>query len=148
MNSGKDVVNMIKAHVKFEKKTASKIKELEGSTANLAAKLFLAEMRFDTEKHAKILQTLLDVMKQKEDEAASGTLWNTKIRSYVDAIVAKRMLEDHIKVEENMLKHVEEEIGETEDDALKLLLEHIADDEKKHHKIMEIILKRAFKIGP
>ena len=148
MNSEKELTNMIKAQIKLEKDTTKKIEKLEKSTANLAAKLLLAEMKFDTEKHAKILQTMLDLLKQKEPEIASKTLWNTKIHSYVDTLVAKKMLEDHVKVETNMLKQVEEEMTKTEDDALKLLLQHIADDEKKHHKIMETILKKAFKMGP
>ncbi|UCG45583.1 MAG: hypothetical protein JSV58_02020, partial [Candidatus Bathyarchaeota archaeon] len=110
MSPKKDFGDMISAHIKFERNTEREIKRLENSITNLAAKLFLAEMRFDTEKHAKILQTMLDVMKQKDAEAASATLWETKIHSYVDALVAKRMLEDHLKVETKMLKHVEDEI--------------------------------------
>ena len=51
-------------------------------------------------------------------------------------------------VETNMMKHVEEEMKKAEDDALKLLLKHIADDEKKHHEILETILKKAFAMGP
>ena len=47
-----------------------------------------------------------------------------------------------------MLKHVEDEVKRTKDDALKLLLKHIAEDEKKHHEIMETILKKSFKMGP
>ena len=148
MNAGKDLVHMVQAQIQLEKGAARKIKELEKATANLAAKLFLAEMRFDTEKHAKILQTMLDIMKQKESEIASRTLWTTKIQSYVDALVAKKMLEDHVKVETNMLEHVKEEIERTDDDALKLLFKHIADDERKHHKIMGTILEKAFEMGP
>jgi rubrerythrin len=148
MKSGKELISLIQAQIKLEKNTSKQIEKLEKATANLAAKLLLAEMRFDTEKHAKILQTLLDFLEQKEPEIASRTLWNVKIHSYVDTIVAKKMLEEHVGVETKMLKHVEEEMEKTEDDALKLLLKHIADDEKKHHKIMETILKKAFKMGP
>ena len=148
MRSKKDLVDMAKAQIKLEKNTKRKIKNLEESTANLAAKLFLAEMRFDTEKHAKILQTMVDIMEQRKPETPPRTLWTTKIHSYVDALVAKKMLEDHVAIETNMLRHVEKEIKKTDDDALKLLFEHIADDEKKHHKIMEIILKKAYEIGP
>lgn len=148
MKSKNVLVDMIQAQIKLEKDTTSKIRKLEKATANLAARLFLAEMRLDTEKHAKILQTMLDLMKQKDPEIASRTLWDTKIHSYVDAIVAKKMLEDHVKVEMNMLKHVEEEMKTTDDDALTLLFKHIADDEKKHHKIMEIILNKAYEMGP
>jgi len=148
MRSEKGLVDMVQAQIRLEKSTARTIKNLEKATANLAAKLFLAEMRFDTEKHAKILRTMLDVMKQKEAQAASRTLWDTKIHSYVDTIVAKRMLEDHVETETKMLEHVEEEIKKTDDDALKVLLKHIADDERKHHKIMENILRKAFEMGP
>lgn len=147
MNSGKDLVYVVQAQIKLEKGAARKIRKLEKATANLAAKLFLAEMRFDTEKHAKILQTMLDIMKQKESQI-TRTLWTTKIQSFVDALVAKKMLEDHVKVETSMLKHVKEEMERTDDDALKLLFKHIADDEMKHHKIMETILEKAFEMGP
>ena len=148
MQHEKDFVKMVEAQITLEKSTAQKVKELEDANVNLAAKLFLAEMRFDTEKHAKILQTMLDIIKLKDPEVARETLWSTKVSSYIDPIVAKRMLEDHIAVETNMLKHVEEEIRKTDDEALKLLLKHIADDEIKHHKIMETILKKAYKMGP
>ncbi len=148
MNSQEDLGKLVKAHIKLEENTAKKIRELEEATANLAARLFLAEMRFDTEKHAKILKTMRDLMKQREPEAIRETLWETRIHSYVDAVVAKRMLKDHVKVETDMLKRVEEEIKGTDDDALKLLFKHIADDEKKHHKIMETILRKAYEMGP
>lgn len=143
-----NLVDKIQAHIKLEKDMTKKIKKLEEATTSLAAKLFLAEMRFDTEKHAKILQTMLDLMKQQEPKVASETLWDTKIHSYVDTVVAKKMLQDHVEVETNMLNRVEEEMKKTTDDALKLLFEHIADDEKKHHTIMETILKKAYKMGP
>ena len=90
MNAGKDLAHMVQAQIQLEESAAQKIKKLEKATANLAAKLFLAEMRFDTEKHAKILQTILDIMKQKESEIVSRPLWTTKIHSYVDALVAKK----------------------------------------------------------
>ena len=148
MKSTRGLLDTVQAQIKLEKNTARKIKELEKATSNLAAKLFLAEMRFDTEKHAKILQTMLEIVKQKEPEIAARTLWDTKIHSYVDAFVARKMLEDHVKIETKMLKYVEEEMRSTDDEALKLLFKHIADDEKKHHKIMETILKKAFEMGP
>ena len=65
------LAEVIRAQIKIEKTTAEKIEEFEGSVSNLAARLFLAEMRFDTEKHAKILQTMLDLMGQYEPERRS-----------------------------------------------------------------------------
>ncbi len=147
MKSEKDLAHMIRVQIKMERKTARKIRELEDVVANLAAKLFLAEMRFDTEKHAKILQTMLDLMKKLEPERFPTKFWNKETHEYVDALVAKRTLENHVKVETKMLKHVKEQIRKTDDEALKLLFKHIAADERKHHKIMETILEKAFKMA-
>lgn len=146
MTSEKDLVDLIRFQIKLEKNTTKKIKELEEVTTNLAAKLFLAEMRFDTEKHAKILQTMLDLMNQYEPDRRSKRFWQIETTEYVDALGAKKMLEGHIKVETKMLEHVEKEMKKTDDAALRLLFRHIIKDERKHHKIMETILKKAFKI--
>lgn len=131
---------MVQTQIKWEKATARKIKKFEKDTVNLAAKLFLAEMRLDSEK----LKVGASSIIMREERP----LWDMRIRSYVDTQAAKKMLEDHVEVETKMLKHIEEEMKTTNDEALKLLLKHIADDEKKHHKIMEIILKKAFQMGP
>ena len=146
MNAGKDLVRMVQAQIHLEKGAAQKIRKLEKATANLAAKLFLAEMKFDTEKHARILQTMLDLMKQLEPERFPTKFWNKETHEYVDALVAKKTLENHVEVEMKMLKHVEEEIKKTDDEALKALFKHIADDEKKHHRIMGTILEKAFRM--
>lgn len=141
-----DLIDMIKAQIELEKNTHERILELEEIVANLAAKLFLAEMRFDTEKHAKILQTMLDLLEQVEPEDPSIKFWGKETRNYVDALTAKKELVKHITVETKMLKHVEKEIKKTNDEAIKELFKHVADDERKHHKIMETILKKAFKM--
>lgn len=146
MKSEKDLVDMIRFQIELEKNTTEKIKELEEVTTNLAAKLFLAEMRFDTEKHGKILQTMLDLMNQYEPDRRSKRFWQIETTEYVDALVAKKMLEGHVKVETKMLEHVEKEMKKTDDGALRLVFRHIIKDERKHHKIMETILKKAFKI--
>ena len=111
----------------------------------MAAKLFLAEMRFDTEKHAKILQTMWDLMKQVEPERLSRKFWNIETRDYVDALEVKELLKSHVTAETRMLEHVNEEMKKTDDAALKLLFKHIVNDERKHHRILETILDKAFK---
>jgi len=55
----------------------------------------------------------------------------------------KRELEEHVKAEEAMTRQIEEEVKKTEDEALKLLLKHFAEDQST--KNLEIILNKAFK---
>lgn len=140
----KDLMDMIRVQIKLEKTTARTIRELEAAISNLAAKLFLAEMRFDTEKHAKILQTMWNLMKQVEPERLARKFWNIETRDYVDALEVRELLKSHVTVETRMLEHVKEEMKRTDDAAVKLLFKHIINDERKHHRILETILDKAF----
>lgn len=97
-------------------------------------------MRLDSQKHAGILEVLSEV-------PSAQTLWERRLESYVDPFVVRRELENHMKSEDEVLRHVEEEIKGTDDDALKMLLQHVAEDEKKHHKILETIIKRLHEIS-
>jgi rubrerythrin len=142
----KDLMDMIRVQIKLEKTTARTIRELEAAISNLAAKLFLAEMRFDTEKHAKILQTMWNLMKQVEPERLARKFWNIETRDYVDALEVRELLKSHVTVETRMLEHVKEEMKSTDDAAVKLLFKHIINDERKHHRILETILDKAFKM--
>jgi bacterioferritin (cytochrome b1) len=144
--SEKELFNLIESQIKIEKSTTKKIKEFEEGIANLAAKLLLAEMRLDTEKHAKILETMLNYLKTYASDLASKKFWQIETSEYMDALTTENLLKKHITVETKMLEHVKKAIKKTDDEAVKLLFKHIIDDEKKHHEIMKTILKKAFKI--
>jgi rubrerythrin len=47
-----------------------------------------------------------------------------------------------------MMDYINREIKMTEDEGIKLLLEHMISDEKKHHEILQTIIKQAYKIQP
>jgi rubrerythrin len=102
-------------------------------------------MRLDSQKHASLLGGILKIMNEMPP---SKVLWSYQIQSYVDKLAVKKELENHVSLETEVLKHVEEEIQQTKDEGLKLLLQHIAEDEKKHHKILETIVRYAYRIGP
>ena len=77
-------------------------------------------------------------------------LWDHEIKvdSYVDKLVVKRELERHIGMEQNALDLVKEEIDQTNDEGIKLLLQHIADDEDRHHTLLRTIVNNSYKIDP
>jgi len=60
----------------------------------------------------------------------------------------KKELEEHVKREDDMLKDVERIIASTKGEALKLLFTHIAEDEKKHQKNMELVIKKSCALSP
>jgi rubrerythrin len=136
--------NLIKEQIKVEKNFVAVVeKEIKG-VHNVAARLLLLETQKDSEKHAIILEGVLKVIGQKD----SKPLWDTLQDSYVDKLVVKKNLENHIKTEDAMLGHIEKQMKLTKDEGIRLLLEHIASDEKKHHKILETVIKQSYKITP
>jgi len=46
------------------------------------------------------------------------------------------------------LKDVEKIIATTKDEAVKLLLSHIAEDEKKHHKNVQLVVQKSYALAP
>jgi rubrerythrin len=78
----------------------------------------------------------------------SKTLWDYRIDSYVDELVIKNELQNHVKMETDILDHIEKETEQTADQGLKLLLQNIAEDEKKHHKILQSIVRYSYKFIP
>lgn len=143
METKERLVELIRKQIEIEKENVVQVSETEKKVDNAAAKLSLLEIRLDSQKHADILNGILEVLR---GIPPSKTLWEHRLESYVDPFVVKRELESHIKREDEMLDHVEEEIKQTKDEALKLLLQHILDDERKHHKILETIVKHLHKI--
>jgi len=131
---------MIRKHIEFEKSTANMCVELREKVDTAAAKLLLTEMQLDTTKHARILEEMLNLVEKAHPKRS----WDYKIASYVDPFVVKRELEKHMKIEQDMLREVEDEIKAAKDEALKLLLQHIAVDERKHHEIIQTILRKSY----
>jgi len=145
METRERLIELIRKQIEIERENVRQVNETEKKVDNAAAKLSLLEIRLDSQKHADILNGILEVLR---GVPPSKTLWEYRIESYIDPFVVKRELESHIKREDEMLDHVEEEIKQTKDEGLKLLLQHIADDERKHHDILEAIVKHLHKINP
>jgi rubrerythrin len=124
----------------FEESMAKACAALCEKVENAAAKMLLTELQLDTAKHARIFEEILNTI----EKAPPANLWDYRIASYVDSLVVKKELERHLKLEQKMLEDLEAIIKDTKDEALKLLLEHIAADERKHHEIVETILRKSY----
>jgi hypothetical protein len=137
------VVELVRSQKALEESIVKAVQALESKVHDQASRLILAELRLDSTKHADICQGILDVI----DKAEPERLWDARIESYVDMQVTKKALESHILLEEAMLKHVERVIAESKDEAIRLLFTHIAEDEKKHHRNIELIIRRSYALA-
>jgi rubrerythrin len=145
MENRAELVRLLKKQVEIEKDQVKRLDELQKKVHTAAAQILLFEMQLDSRKHASILSTILRMLK---GVPPSKTLWDYRIDSYVDEFAVKKQLQDHIKMENDVLNHVEKESEQTADEGLKLLLQNIAEDEKKHHKILETIVRYSYEFIP
>lgn len=145
METRERLIELIRAQIKVEKENVRQVTETEKKVDNAAAKLSLLEIRLDSQKHADILNGILEVL---SGVPPSQTLWEYRLSSYIDPFLVKGELENHEKREARMIDHVEEEIKQTKDEGIKLLLQHVLEDERKHHKILETIVKHLHKVNP
>jgi len=140
MKSEKTLSDLIKEQIKLEKEIAGKFSRLEQRVDSVAARLLIREMQLDTKKHAEILEVALKVI------GGPKSFWEFRIDIEADKEAVKKELEEHIKAEEKMMRQIESEAKKTDDEALKLLLQHFAEDERKHHKILETIINKAYRM--
>lgn len=140
MKTEKSLSDLIKDQIKLEKEIAKKFSILEGRVDSVAARLLIREMLLDTKKHAEILEAALDAM------SGPKSFWDYAINIDADKRAVKKELDEHIKAEETMMRQIESEAKKTNDAALKLLLQHFAEDEKRHHKVLETIINKSYKM--
>lgn len=112
----------------LEKKTAEALGSTVQKTKNSIVKLFLDRLVLDSLKHADMLQALIDLN--------SGTLV-----TMVDKEEMKESLETHVLQEKEMLRRLENILEKVEDPKAKSLLKQIAEDEKRHHRILDEVTK-------
>ena len=132
--------DLIKGQIKLEKEIAKKLHTLEQRVDSAAARLMIREMQLDTKKHAEILGEALKVI------GGPKSFWDYTIHIDADKRAVRKELEEHVKAEEKMMQQIEGEAKETDDEALRLLLKHFAEDEKRHHRYLNIILSKTYKM--
>jgi len=133
-----ELIKLVKKQVEVENINVKEVSETEKIIGNAAAKLLLHIIKMDSQKHAEVLDGVLEVVGKIPP---SGNLWLHKLESYVDPLAVKKDLERHKQREAQMIVHVEKEIKQTKDEGLKTLLQYIVEEEKKHHQMLETIIK-------
>lgn len=143
MKSKDKLIKLIKKQIGIEKQIGKSVEKQLEMVHTAAARLLLTEMKYDAKKHASILQGILNVIADSD-----VPLWDYKMHSYVDKLVVKSEIERHIEIEQDTLNLVKQEIDQTNDEGVKLLLQHITDDEDRHHALLRAIVNNSYKISP
>ena len=109
-----------------------------------AARLLLLEMRLDSEKRAAILTEMLEILR---GVPAGTSLWDHTLEEYVDDVLVRKEFEEQVRKETDTLACLKKEMTHTKDEGLKLLWQNIEEDEKKHDRIIQTIIRNLYKIN-
>ena len=130
MNVGKmseDTLKKLEEQKAFEDETAKRLTPLYNSTKNIILRMFIHRIILDTMKHSDMYQTLVDINTGAEV-------------SYVEKERMTEELTRHVEEEAKMLNGAIELREKVEDENTRRLIEHIIEDEKRHHQILEELL--------
>jgi rubrerythrin len=108
-----------------------------------AARLLLLEMCLDSEKRAAILAEMRGILRKAPPNTA---LWEHTLGEYVGEALMKKEFQQYVKKESDTLTCLKKELMHTKDEGLKLLWQNIEEDEKKHARIIQTIIKNLYKI--
>jgi len=124
----KDLEEIIAKMIKNEEDTVKHISETISKVQNNAVKLLMQIMLTDSLKHGQMLKIILNIMK-------TPIMEGREVAEVLDS------LKKHVEEEMAMTKDFESLIDKIKDRRIKFLLENIVTDEKRHHSVMERIVK-------
>lgn len=136
MESGSDLTQLIEAQIRIEKESLARLTETEKKVGTGAAKLLLAEIRMDSQKHAGVLEAVLETLKEYP---SSKSTWERAFSGFFDPVIVRKEIETHKALGKSMQEHLQKEMAKTKDEAILTLLGHLAQDERRHVEILDTI---------
>jgi rubrerythrin len=137
----RELIDLVREQVQIEKESAARLGETESKVGTGAAKLLLVEIRCDSQKHAAILEAILEAL---EGAQSSKPLWQQAFSGFADPIMVKREIENHKTLGKSMVAHIQKEMSKTDDEAVRTMLQHLTEDEKRHSEILDTIAQRCY----
>ena len=129
MSSNDELVNLFKNQIKIEKTIVDSVTEGLVEINNPAVKGVLKGISLDSTKHAEMYSSAISLLTNVSQALTEENLDNQR-----------ELLEKHINLEAMIIKKLGEVIPSVQNEKVKLLLQAILSDEKRHHALLEKVL--------
>ncbi|MBS7639892.1 MAG: ferritin-like domain-containing protein [Candidatus Bathyarchaeia archaeon] len=130
MDPENKLLEFIREQIKIEKEIVDSINKSVESITNVAIRETLRGISFDSMKHSEMYS------------AALGLLTKTMPAITQEQLDEQReLVEKHIRIEANLIRRINEVLPSIGDEKVKLLLNAILEDERRHHEILKRILE-------
>ncbi len=138
MKSKEEFVKFLQSQIKIEKEIVESLNKALEEMANPAVKGALKGVSLDSVKHAEMYAAAVKLL-----TSVPPTLTQELAQYHLEK--QKKLVEKHIAIETELIEKISKIIPTIENEKVKLLLNTILHDEKKHHellkKVLEILVK-------
>ena len=138
MDSHEELAKLIEEQIGIEKESVTSLAETEKKVHTGTAALLLREMRMDSQKHASILEAVLEILRSHPSKPP----WEEAFGKVVDPVIVKREIEKHKGLGKSMRTLLAKEMMKTNDRIILALLGHIAQEERRHNELLDTIAKK------
>ena len=130
MSSKDQLIEFLKEQVKVENKIVDALNKSLPEIENLTVKGVLKGISLDSVKHAEMYASAVRLM-----TTVSKALTQENLDKQKD------LVEKHIQTEAELIKKISKTLPSVKDNKVKLLLNAILEDEKRHHGLLKEVLE-------
>jgi rubrerythrin len=130
MSEKNELIAFIETQIEIEKQIVASLRESLVNIDNQAVKEVLKGISRDSEKHADMYSAVLRLLTD-----VPSALTQEHLDKQID------LVEKHIEIEAEIIKRLDQSIVKFQNEKVRLLLDAIMVDEKKHHTLLKEVLR-------
>lgn len=130
LNSKDELANFLKEQIKVEDQIVDSLNSSLGDIGNPAVRGVLKGISLDSLKHTEMYASAVGLLTSIQPALAQEQLDKQR-----------ELVEKHIRLEAELIGKISEKLPGIEDTKVRLLLNAILTDEKRHHKLLKKVLE-------
>ncbi|MBS7632242.1 ferritin-like domain-containing protein [Candidatus Bathyarchaeota archaeon] len=128
--SNKKLIEFLKRQIKVENEIVDSLNSALAEIKNPPVKGVLKGISLDSVKHAETYAAAINLL---------TTTPQALTQEHLDR--QRKLVEKHIKMEEELIKKLSVVVPTIENNKVRLLLDAILSDEKRHHELLKLVLE-------
>ena len=130
MNSKDELTDFLKEQIKIENEIVDSLNSSLGEIGNPAVRGVLKGISLDSVKHAEMYSSAIGLLTSVQQALTQENLDKQR-----------ELVEKHIRLEAELIGKIGKKLSSIEDKKVKLLLNAILMDEKRHHELLKKVLE-------
>lgn len=130
MNSKDELVRFLKRQIKIESEIVRSLNTSLKGITNPPVKGTLKGISLDSVKHAEMYASAIELLTSVPQAITEE-----------DLDKQRELVEKHIRIEEELIRRIDDVLPKIEEKKVRLLLNAILTDEKRHHELLKKVLE-------